>query len=85
MLLSFPALAADLTNGQRQTVVRMAVGKDVTTEAAESAMIVKAKEIGLKKVAQQKVSQLPTEVVETAIRMNWQMLDVMNACATSKP
>ena len=40
-----------------QTVVRIALDKGVTTEAAESAMIAKAKEIGLKKVAQQKVSQ----------------------------
>ena len=134
-----------------QTVVRMALDKGVTTEAAEKAMIAKAKEIGLKKVAQQKVSQflakkdvkmphlsifqfcnpmdarlmiiadpvfssyipcrismvedgdgklwlmmlnldmlinselLPAEVVETAIRVNQQMLDVMTAGAAGKP
>ena len=39
-----------------QTVVRMALDKGVSTEAAENAMIAKAEEIGLKKVAQQKVS-----------------------------
>ena len=44
-----------------QTVVRMALDKGVTTEAAEKAMIAKAKEIGLKKVAQQKVSQFLTK------------------------
>ena len=131
-----------------QTVVRMAVDKDVDPGAAEKAMIAKAKEIGLKKVAQQKVSQflakqdvemphlsiyqfcnpldarlmviadpvfssympcrismvedadgklwlmmlnldmlinsklLPAEVIETAIRVNQQMLDVMNAGAS---
>jgi len=134
-----------------QTVVRMAVDKGVTTEAAENAMIAKAKEIGLKKVAQQKVSRflskkgvkmphlsifqfcnpmdarlmviadpvfssympcrismvedgdgklwlmmlnldmlinselMPAEVVETAIRVNQQMLDVMTAGASGKP
>jgi len=133
-----------------QTVVRMALDKGVTTEAAETAMLAKAKEIGLKKVAQQKVSQflskkgvkmphlsifqfcnpmdarqmvianpvfssympcrismvedgdgklwlmmlnldmlinselLPNEVVETAIRVNQQMLDVMTAGASGK-
>jgi cytochrome c553/uncharacterized protein (DUF302 family) len=131
-----------------QTVVRMAVEKGVETDAAEAAMIAKAKEIGLKKVAQQKVSQflakqgvemphlaiyqfcnpmdarlmviadpvfssympcrismvedsdgklwlmmlnldmlinsklLPAEVIETAIRVNQQMLDVMTAGAS---
>ena len=134
-----------------QTVVRMALDKGVTTEAAETAMLAKAKEIGLKKVAQQKVSQflakkgvemphlaiyqfcnpmdarlmviadpvfssdmpcrislvedsdgklwlmmlnldmlinselLPNEVVETAIKVNQQMLDVMTAGASGKP
>ena len=134
-----------------QTVVRMAVDAGVTTAQAEKAMIAKAKEIGLKKVAQQKVSQflskqgvemphlsifqfcnpldarlmvmadpvfssympcrismvedpdgklwlmmlnldmlinsklLPTEVVETAVRVNQQMLDVMNAGSAGKP
>jgi len=133
-----------------QTVVRIALEKGVTSEAAETAMIAKAKEIGLKKVAQQKVSQflskqgvemphlsifqfcnpmdarlmviadpvfssympcrismvedgdgkmwlmmlnldmlinselLPAEVVETAIRVNQQMLDVMVAGASGK-
>jgi uncharacterized protein (DUF302 family) len=82
----------------------------VTTEAAETAMIAKAKEIGLKKAAQQKVSQflskqgvemphlsifqfctpmgarlmVMAEVVETAIRVNQQMLDVMTAGASGK-
>ncbi|WP_078119128.1 c-type cytochrome [Thiosocius teredinicola] len=131
-----------------QTVVRMAVDKGVTVEAAESAMLNKAEEIGLKKVAQQKVSKylskqgvemphlsiyqfcnpldarlmviadpvfssympcrismvedkegklwlmmlnldmlidselLPTEVVETAVKVNQQMLDVMTAGAS---
>jgi cytochrome c553/uncharacterized protein (DUF302 family) len=134
----------------KQTVVRMAVDKGVDTEGAEKAMIAKAKEIGLKKVAQQKVSQflekqgvemphlsifqfcnpmdarlmviadpvfssympcrismvedsdgklwlmmlnldmlinsklLPAEVIETAIRVNQQMLDVMTAGASGK-
>lgn len=134
-----------------QTVVRIALDDGVTTDAAEAAMIAKAKEIGLKKVAQQKVSQflskkgvkmphlsifqfcnpmdarlmiiadpvfssympcrvsmvedgdgklwlmmlnldmlinselLPAEVVETAIRVNQQMLDVMTAGASGKP
>jgi cytochrome c553/uncharacterized protein (DUF302 family) len=134
-----------------QTVVRMALEKGVTTEAAENAMIAKAEEIGLKKVAQQKVSQflkkqgvdmphlsiyqfcnpldarlmvmadpvfssympcrismvedsdgklwlmmlnldmlinsklLPGEVIETAINVNQQMLDVMTAGAAGKP
>lgn len=134
-----------------QTVVRMALGDGVTTDAAESAMIAKAKEIGLKKVAQQKVSKflskkgvkmphlsiyqfcnpmdarlmviadpvfssympcrismvedgdgklwlmmlnldmlinselMPTEVVETAVRVNQQMLDVMTAGSAGKP
>jgi cytochrome c553/uncharacterized protein (DUF302 family) len=133
-----------------QTVVRMAVDKGVDTAAAEKAMIAKAEEIGLKKVAQQKVSQflakqgvemphlsiyqfcnpmdarlmviadpvfssympcrismvedsdgklwlmmlnldmlinsklLPAEVIETAIRVNQQMLDVMTAGAAGK-
>ena len=133
-----------------QTVVRMALDKGVTTEMAEDAMIAKAKEIGLKKVAQQKVSKflakqgvemphlsiyqfcnpldarlmviadpvfssympcrismvedgdgklwlmmlnldmlinsklLPSEVVETAIKVNQQMLDVMNAGSVGK-
>lgn len=133
-----------------QTVVRMAMDKGVTPEMAEKAMIAKAKEIGLKKVAQQKVSKflakqgvemphlsiyqycnpldarlmviadpvfssympcrismvedgdgklwlmmlnldmlinselLPSEVVETAIKVNQQMLDVMNAGANGK-
>jgi uncharacterized protein (DUF302 family) len=123
----------------------------VTVEAAEEAMIAKAEEIGLKKVAQQKVSQflakqdvemphlsiyqfcnpldaremviadpvfssympcrvsmvedsegkvwlmmlnldmlinsklLPQNVVETAIKVNQQMLDVMTAGAAGKP
>ncbi|MCB1774440.1 MAG: c-type cytochrome [Gammaproteobacteria bacterium] len=134
----------------KQTVVRMALDKDVTTEMAEEAMIAKAEEIGLKKVAQQKVSQflarqdvemphlsifqfcnpldarlmviadpvfssympcrismvedgegklwlmmlnldmlinskmMPAEVIETAIRVNQQMLDVMAAGASGK-
>ena len=134
-----------------QTVVRMAAEDGVTTASAEKAMIAKAKEIGLKKVAQQKVSQflekqgvemphlsifqfcnpldarlmviadpvfssympcrismvedadgklwlmmlnldmlinsklLPAEVVETAIKVNQQMLDVMTAGASGKP
>jgi cytochrome c553/uncharacterized protein (DUF302 family) len=134
-----------------QTVVRMALQDDVTVEAAEEAMIAKAEEIGLKKVAQQKVSQflakqdvemphlsiyqfcnpldaremviadpvfssympcrvsmvedsegkvwlmmlnldmlinsklLPQNVVETAIKVNQQMLDVMTAGAAGKP
>lgn len=134
-----------------QTVVRMALDEGVTTDQAEAAMIAKAEEIGLKKVAQQKVSQylarqdvemphlsifqfcnpldarqmviadpvfssympcrismvedqngklwlmmlnldmlinsklLPGEVVETAIRVNQQMLDVMTAGAAGKP
>ena len=134
----------------KQTVVRMALDAGVTTEKAEEAMLAKAEEIGLKKVAQQKVSQflarqdvtmphlsifqfcnpldarlmvmadpvfssympcrismvedadgklwlmmlnldmlinsklLPNEVVETAIRVNQQMLDVMAAGATGK-
>lgn len=133
-----------------QTVVRMAIEKGVDTAAAEKAMIAKAEEIGLKKVAQQKVSQflekqgvemphlsiyqfcnpmdarlmviadpvfssympcrismvedsdgklwlmmlnldmlidsklLPPEVIETAIRVNQQMLDVMTAGASGK-
>lgn len=134
-----------------QTVVRMALDKGVTTDQAEEAMLAKAEEIGLKKVAQQKVSQflarqevdmphlsiyqfcnpldarlmviadpvfssympcrismvedqegklwlmmlnldmlinsklLPAEVIETAIRVNQQMLDVMTAGASGKP
>ena len=40
-----------------QTVVRMALEDGVTIEAAEEAMLAKADEIELKKVAQQKVSQ----------------------------
>ena len=134
-----------------QTVVRMALDKGVTTEAAEAAMLAKAKDIGLKKVAQQKVSQflakkgvemphlaiyqfcnpmdarlmviadpvfssympcrislvedsdgklwlmmlnldmlidsklLPPDVVETAVKVNQQMLDVMTAGASGKP
>ena len=134
-----------------QTVVRMALQDDVTIEAAEEAMLAKAEEIGLKKVAQQKVSQflakqdvemphlsiyqfcnpldarlmvmadpvfssympcrvsmvedsegkvwlmmlnldmlinsklLPPNVVETAIKVNQQMLDVMTAGASGKP
>lgn len=133
-----------------QTVVRMALDEGVTPEQAEEAMLAKAEEIGLKKVAQQKVSQflarqdvemphlsiyqfcnpldarlmviadpvfssympcrismvedadgklwvmmlnldmlinsklLPTEVIETAIRVNQQMLDVMAAGAAGK-
>jgi cytochrome c553/uncharacterized protein (DUF302 family) len=131
-----------------QTVVRMAVTEGVTPDAAAEAMNAKAKEIGLKKVAQQKVSQflekkgvemphlsiyqfcnpldaremviadpvfssympcrismvedeqgklwlmmlnldmlinsklLPSSVVETAVRVNQQMLDVMTAGAS---
>lgn len=131
-----------------QTVVRMALEKGVTPEQAGDAMTAKAKEIGLKKVAQQHVSRflekkgvkmphlsiyqfcnpldaremiiadpvfssympcrismvedkdgklwlmmmnldmlinsklLPTSVVETAVRVNQQMLDVMNAGAS---
>ena len=134
----------------KQTVVRMALQDGVTTDMAEEAMIAKADEIGLKKVAQQKVSKflarkdvkmphlsifpfcnpldarlmvmadpvfssympcrismvedadgklwlmmlnldmlinsklLPNEVVETAIRVNQQMLDVMTAGAAGK-
>lgn len=133
-----------------QTVVRMAVEEGIDTEMAEKAMLEKAEEIGLKKVAQQKVSQflakqgvemphlsiyqfcnpldarqmviadpvfssympcrvsmvedadgklwlmmlnldmlinsklLPSEVIETAIRVNQQMLDVMTAGASGK-
>ena len=134
----------------KQTVVRMALDEGVTTDLAEQAMLAKADEIGLRKVAQQKVSQflarqdvkmphlsiyqfcnpldarlmvmadpvfssympcrismvedadgklwlmmlnldmlinselLPGEVVETAIRVNQQMLDVMAAGASGK-
>jgi cytochrome c553/uncharacterized protein (DUF302 family) len=134
----------------KQTVVRMALADGVTTDMAEEAMLAKAEEIGLKKVAQQKVSKflarqdvemphlsifqfcnpldarlmvmadpvfssympcrismvedadgklwlmmlnldmlinsklLPAEVVETAIRVNQQMLDVMTAGASGK-
>ncbi|MCB1787086.1 MAG: c-type cytochrome [Chromatiaceae bacterium] len=133
-----------------QTVVRMALDDGVTVEQAEAAMLAKAEEIELKKVAQQKVSQflakqdvqmphlsiyqfcnpldarlmviadpvfssympcrismvedangklwlmmlnldmlinsrlLPQEVVETAIKVNQQMLDVMTAGASGK-
>jgi len=132
----------------KQTVVRMAVDKGVTPGQAAEAMNAKAKEIGLKKVAQQKVSKflakkgvkmphlsiyqfcnpldaremviadpvfssympcrismvedkdgklwlmmlnldmlinsklLPSSVVETAVRVNQQMLDVMTAGAS---
>jgi cytochrome c553/uncharacterized protein (DUF302 family) len=131
-----------------QTVVRMAVNDGVTPEQAGAAMNAKAKEIGLRKVAQQKVSKflakkgvkmphlsiyqfcnpmdaremviadpvfssympcrismvedkdgklwlmmlnldmlinsklLPASVVETAVRVNQQMLDVMTAGAS---
>jgi len=131
-----------------QTVVRMAVNDGVTPDQAGAAMDAKAKEIGLKKVAQQKVSKflakkgvemphlsiyqfcnpldaremviadpvfssympcrismvedqegklwlmmlnldmlinsklLPSSVVETAVRVNQQMLDVMTAGAS---
>ncbi len=41
----------------KQTVVRMALDNGVTTDMAEQAMLAKAEEIGLKKVAQQKVSK----------------------------
>ena len=134
-----------------QTVVKMPLDKGVTVEAAEEAMIAKAEQIDLKKVAQQKVSSflakqgvdmphlsiyqfcnpmdarlmviadpvfssympcrismvedaegkvwlmmlnldmlinsklLPSEVVETAVRVNQQMLDVMAAGASGKP
>jgi cytochrome c553/uncharacterized protein (DUF302 family) len=134
----------------KQTVVQMALEDGVTTDQAEEAMLEKAREIGLKKVAQQKVSQflarqdvemphlsiyqfcnpldarlmviadpvfssympcrismvedgngklwlmmlnldmlinsklLPAEVIETAIRVNQQMLDVMAAGASGK-
>ena len=134
----------------KQTVVRMALEDGVSTDMAEQAMLSKAEEIGLKKVAQQKVSKflsrqdvemphlsiyqfcnpldarlmvmadpvfssympcrismvedgngklwlmmlnldmlinsklLPAEVVETAIRVNQQMLDVMTAGAAGK-
>jgi cytochrome c553/uncharacterized protein (DUF302 family) len=134
-----------------QTVVRMPFEQGVTVEAAEQAMLDKAEAIGLKKVAQQKVSSflkkqgvemphlsiyqfcnpmdarlmviadpvfssympcrismvedaegklwlmmlnldmlinsklLPAEVVETAVRVNQQMLDVMAAGAAGKP
>jgi cytochrome c553/uncharacterized protein (DUF302 family) len=133
-----------------QTVVRMALDEGVTPEQAEAAMLAKAEEIDLKKVAQQKVSQflarqdvemphlsiyqfcnpldarlmviadpvfssympcrismvedadgrlwvmmlnldmlinsklLPPEVIETAVRVNQQMLDVMAAGAAGK-
>ena len=133
-----------------QTVVRMAVAKGVTPEQAAEAMNAKAEEIGLKKVAQQRVSRflekkgvemphlsiyqfcnpmdaremiiadpvfssympcrismvedqegklwlmmlnldmlinsklLPASVVETAVRVNQQMLDVMTAGAAGK-
>jgi cytochrome c553/uncharacterized protein (DUF302 family) len=134
-----------------QTVVKMPFEKGVTAEQAEEAMLAKAEEIGLKKVAQQKVSSflakqgvemphlsiyqfcnpmdarlmviadpvfssympcrismvedsegklwlmmlnldmlinsklLPSEVVETAVRVNTAMLDVMAAGAAGKP
>ena len=134
----------------KQTVVKMRMDKGVTPEVAEAAMLAKAEEIGLKKVAQQKVSKflskkgvkmphlsiyqfcnpldarlmviadpvfssympcrvsmvedkdgqlwlmmlnldmlinsklLPDEVVETAVRVNQQMLDVMTAGAQAK-
>jgi cytochrome c553/uncharacterized protein (DUF302 family) len=134
----------------KQTVVRMALSKGVTTDMAEEAMLAKAEEIGLKKVAQQKVSKflarqdvemphlsifqfcnpmdarlmvmadpvfssympcrismvedgdgklwlmmlnldmlinsklLPAEVIETATRVNQQMLEVMTAGAAGK-
>lgn len=133
-----------------QTVVRMPIEAGVDPDAAEAAMLAKAEEIGMKKVAQQRVSDylakqgvdaphlaifqfcnpmdartmvianpifssympcrismvadkdgkmwlmmlnldmlinselLPTEVIETAVRVNQQMLDIMAAGARGK-